>query len=145
MNVRRITILFLALIFIVAAFLIFFQNKNKSSTLTPLPTPGIEDQIENKFNGLVIPDDTEKIELINVSGVEGMGVATKEGIYADLPDLEKGESYQVVIGNGKKTIVLGNLKKAKGGWILEYDLSKFEGYNQIAIVKNGQDILEGTF
>lgn len=147
MNVKRLVISFIALVFVIAALLIFFKNKNKNkiSTSLPLSTPSIEEQIEGKFSGLVIPDDGEKIELKNISEGEGMGVATKKGLYADLPDLEKGENYQVVLGEGDKTIILGSLVKVKGGWVLEYDLSKYEGYDQIAVVKNGVRILEGTF
>lgn len=147
MNTRRIITIFLFIAILVTASIFVFQKNKKAnpSFKLPEPTPSVTDQIEEKFQGLVIPDDTEKIELDNVSGGEAMGIATKNEILADLPDLEKGETYQMLISNGTKTILLGNLKQAKGGWILEYDLSKYFGYNQITVMKGRQQILKGSF
>jgi hypothetical protein len=147
MNIRRVIVSFVVLILIVTGIMIFLKlrNKNNPSIVLPLSTPTVEEQIESKLNGLVIPDDGNKIELKNVSNLEALGIATEKGVYANLPDLEEGEHYRVLLGNGTKTIVLGNLTKAKGGWILEHDLSKYVGYKQIFILKGEQRILEGSF
>ncbi len=139
-----ISVLF-ALILIVFFFILPRLKKDKQVESLPPATPSAEDRIEEKFNGLVIPDDVEKIELKNVSGEMAIGVATKEGIYADLPDLKTGEIYQVLITNGLNTIALGSLRQSKGGYILEYNLSKYPGYDTIFITRGQERILEGSF
>ena len=101
--------------------------------------------MEDKFVGLEIPEDADKIELINKSDGVAMGIATKKGIYADLPEPGPGENYQVVLSNGIDSIVLGYLKVTKSGYLLEYDLSKYPGFNKISVIKNSVCILEGTF
>jgi hypothetical protein len=111
----------------------------------PESTPSIEDNIKEKVKWLSIPEDADVIELKNVSGEEGMGIATKSEIIADLPNLAKGEKYQVFIEDGSKTVLLGNLENLKGGWILEYDLSKYQDYKKIVVVKNGRHVLEGSY
>ena len=139
--------IFVALVAVVIGFFLLFPSLKKSppSLNIPLATPGIEEQIEQKFGGLDIPEDVEKIELKNVSGDEGIGIATRSEILADLPDLGRGESYQVLLSDGSKTILLGNLRLAKGGYILEYDSSKYPEFDQIIIVKGSKRILEGSF
>jgi len=146
-NIKKVIIIFLALVLVIFAANLVSQKieNNKTSIVLPDETPTVEQQMKEKFKGLVIPDDTEKIELTNVSGEEGMGIATKNEIIADLPNLPKGESYQVVLIKGTETIILGNLTQTKGGWILEYDLSNYPGYNQIIVVKGTKHILEGSF
>jgi len=94
---------------------------------------------------LEIPVDAEKVELKNVSGEPGMGIATRNEILADLPALKEGENYQVLLGNGSKTIILGTMRQAKGGYLLEYDSTKYPGYNQVIIIKGSKRILEGSF
>lgn len=147
MNIKRVVIVFVILvIIIVGAFLASQKIKNNRISISlPEATPTVEQQIEEKFKGLAIPDDAEKIELKNVSGEEGMGIATRNEILADLPDLQRGESYQVILGNGTKTVLLGSMRQAKGGYILEYDSSKYPGYNQIVVVRGAKRILEGSF
>ncbi len=139
--------IFVVLVAVFVGFFLLFPSlkKRPPSLNLPLATPGIEEQIEQKFGGLDIPEDAEKTELKNVSGDEGMGIATRSEILADLPDLEKGESYQVLLSDGSKTILLGNLRLAKGGYILEYDSSKYPGFNQIVVMKGSKRILEGSF
>jgi hypothetical protein len=146
-NIKRVVIIFLALVLLVAGILLVSQKvkNDKTSIKLPAATPTVEEQIEAKFRGLAIPDDAEKVELKNVSGEPAMGIATKNEILADLPDLPSGGSYQVLLGNGAKTILLGTMKQAKGGWILEYDSSKYPGYNQITVVTGTKHILEGSF
>lgn len=145
MTIKRIIFAFIALIAVSVGLLIFFSKNKKTPSKLPEPTPTVEQQIKNKFNGLVIPDDADKIELKNVSGGEGIGIATKNEILADLPDLAKGENYSVFISNGSRTYFLGNLRQAKGGYLLNYDLTKFPGYNQIFVSEGGKHILEGNF
>ena len=147
MNIKRVVIVFIILVIIIVGALLASQKikNNRISISLPEATPTVEQRIEEKFKGLVIPDDAEKIELRNVSGEEGMGIATRNEILADLPNLQKGESYQVLLGNGTKTILLGSMRQAKGGYLLEYDSSKYPGYNQIVVVRGAKHILEGSF
>lgn len=147
MNIKKIFVFILILIVIFFGVLLISRKNNKNKTLSPLlnPTPSIEEQLKNKFNGMVIPLDSERIELKNVSGGEGMGIATKTEIIADLPDLEKGENYQALLSNGTKTVLLGTMQALKGGYILEYNSSKYPGYNKVLVVKGAKTILEGSF
>jgi len=146
MSTRKVLLIFLALVVIISGVLLIRKSKNNKVILNlPEATPSIERLIKEKFQGLTIPDDSEKIELENVSGGEGIGIATRSQVIADLPSLQKGEKYQVFLGNGSKTILLGNLRELKGGYILEYDSSKYLGYNQIIIMRGSQHILEGSF
>lgn len=146
MNTKKIVAILVTLAAVIILFLILFPKLNKKPSVTfPNPTPSVEDQLKEKLNGLVIPDDAEKIELKNVSGGEGMGIATSTEVVADLPEPPAGQTYQVLLGNGTKTILLGSLRQAKGGYILEYNLSKYPEYNQIIVVRGLQHILEGTF
>ena len=147
MNIKRVVIVFVVLAIIIAGALLVSQKikNNRTSISFPEATPTVEQQIEEKFKGLIIPDDAEKVELKNVSGEEGMGMATRNEILADLPDLQKGENYQVLLGNGIKTVLLGSMRQAKGGYLLEYDSSKYPGYNQIVVVRGVKHILEGSF
>lgn len=146
MNAKRIIFAFVFLILLIVVFLaVYLKDKQTSFLTVPLSTPGVEERMQEKFEGLKIPDDEEKIELKNVSDSEALGIATKKGLYADLPDPEKGKVYRVILENGLKKITLGNLTKTKAGWFLEYDLSKYEGYSKISVTENGNTILEGTF
>lgn len=113
--------------------------------VVPQETPTIEEQIEEKFNGLTIPDDAEKVELKNVSDEAGMGIATRTEILADLPEPGVNESYQVVLKSGNKMVVLGKMERTKGGYLLEYDSSKYPGYDEIIVIKGSKRILEGSF
>jgi len=86
--------------------------------------------------GINIPDEGEKIELSNGNL---RAVVTKNNnlisIVADLPELKVGESYEVV--------GLGNLQQAKGGYILNSELS--ENITEITIKQGDVTILQGSF
>lgn len=136
----------------VVAGVIYIKNRAKiAQKVNPTASPSIQQQIENKFKGLVIPTDAEKIELKDVSGGVGMGIATRNEILADLPTLPNGQFYQGWLEKdlpeqtGGKIILLGNLIMAKGGWILNYDSSKYLGYNKVIVTQGAKHILEGSF
>lgn len=146
MNIKRVIIAFLILVLLVAGLLYFFKKNNKTSiSYIPEETSTVETQIKEKIKGVTIPDDENTIELVNVSGREGMGILTKTGVYADLPELEIGESYKVFVANGSSKIMIGYLTSAKGGYILEFDLSKYREYKQLIIMKGDETILTGSF
>ena len=94
---------------------------------------------------MVIPTDAEKIELKDVSGGSGMGIATRNEILADLPTLPNGQFYQGWLEKDGKTVLLGTLELAKGGWILNYNSSVYPGYNKVVVTVGEKHILEGSF
>jgi hypothetical protein len=90
--------------------------------------------------------DVEKIELKDVSGGSGIGIATRNEILADLSTLPNGQFYQGWLENSSgKTVLLGTLKLAKGGWILNYNSSVYPGYNKVIVTAGTKHILEGSF
>jgi hypothetical protein len=147
MYVKRVLVAFLVLVVLTIGILLLLKNKKNNKPTLSLPETNIsvEEQIKDKFPSLKIPSDMEKIELKSVSGGEGMGIATRSEIVADLPDLLQGENYQVFLSNGIKTVLLGNMVYVKGGYLINYDSLKYPGYNQIVITKNAKHILEGSF
>jgi hypothetical protein len=142
---RNIFAAFVVIVAIVAGALVIKNRAKIVQKVSPSPTPSIQQQIQNKFNGLVIPSDQESIELKDVSGGSGMGLATRNEILADLPTLPNGEFYQGWLENNGKTVLLGTLKMAKGGWILNYNSSMYPGYNKVIVMVGGKHILEGSF
>lgn len=141
--------IFIAFIFVVAviAVILYVKNRSKiSPKVNPTATPSIQTQIEGKFKGLIIPTDAEKIDLKDVSGGSGMGLATRNEILADLPVLPSGQFYQGWLENASgKTALLGTLKSVKGGWILNYNSSVYPGYNKVVVMVGEKHILEGSF
>ncbi|MEK7550306.1 MAG: hypothetical protein AAB535_00770 [Patescibacteria group bacterium] len=99
-------------------------------------TPTVEEKIEKSFNGLTIPEGVEKVELNDVSGGDGFGVATRTEVLADLPNLTSG-TYQIWM-DGKN---LGKMRVAKGGWIFEGRL----GGKKIEVKLGTNTLLEGSF
>lgn len=146
MRARNILFAFIVVVAVVAGVL-FLKNRTKVfPKVNPSATPSIQQQIESKFKGLTIPTDTEKIELKDVSGGSGMGIATRNEILADLPAISNGQSYQGRLENSSgKTVLLGNLTMSKGGWILNYNSEVFPGYNKVIITVGIKHILEGSF
>ncbi len=145
MRGRNIFFAFIVIIAIVAGVFVIRNRTNIVQKVSSSPTPSIQQQIQNKFNGLVIPADQEKVELKDVSGGSGMGLATRNEILADLPSLPSGQSYQGWLENNGKTVLLGTLKMAKGGWILNYNSSMYPGYNKVIVAVGTKHILEGSF
>ena len=146
MKGRNEFIAFIIMVAIIAGVL-YVKNRNKSTpTVVPTAPPSVQLQLQNKFNGLTVPTGAGSIELKDVSGGTGMGIATKTEILADLKSLSAGQSYQAYLADPSgKTVLLGTLKMSKGGWILDYDSSKFPGYNKIIVSQGNTHILEGSF
>jgi hypothetical protein len=144
MRARNIFIAFIVVVAIVAAALVI-KNRKATPVLAPSATPSIQEQLQNKLKGLVIPQDQGGIELKDVSGGTSMGIATRNEIIADLPTLPNGQFYQGWLEKDGKTVLLGTLKLAKGGWILNYSSSAYPGYNKVIITTGQKHILEGSF
>ena len=145
MRGKDILVTFIVIVVIVAGVLVIKSRAKIVQKVSPTATPSIQQQIENKFSGLVIPQDQEKVELKNVSGGVGMGIATRNEILADLPTLPNGQFYQGWLEKDGRTVLLGTLKMAKGGWILNYNSSVYPGYNKVIVTAGGKHILEGSF
>lgn len=146
MKTRDIVVGFLVLVIVVAAVLVIGRVKiNTNKVQAPSATPSIQQRVVSKFNGLVIPQDEAHVELKDVSGGNSAGLATRTEILADLPDLAAGQFYQGWLENGGKMVLLGKLRMAKGGWILDYNSSKYPGYNKVVVTLDGKHILEGSF
>jgi hypothetical protein len=143
---RDVFAVFVVVVIIIVAVLVIRGRMKTTKLSVPSATPSIQQQIQNKFNGLTIPQGEPSIDLKDVSGGSGMGIATRSEILADLPDLPKGQVYQGYLENSLGRIVLlGTLKSEKGGWILNYDSSNFPGYNKVIVVVGVKHILEGSF
>lgn len=145
MKTRDVVIGLIVLVVLVSAAFLIRRGLTKKTLTVPTPTPSVQQQIENSFGGITIPAGIEKTDLVNVSGGEGVGIATKTEVLANLPDLEAGQSYQVWLQKDDKKVLLGKMRIAKGGWILEYDSSKYPGYNKIIVTLGDKNILEGSF
>jgi hypothetical protein len=138
---------------ILGAFL--FKRYKASKLLTPSPSPvpvSFKNEIEDSFK-YQIPEDTTSIGLRDVSGGNGRGLATDKEILADIDNPSSGKFYQGWLENSDGRLVsLGKLQSAKGGWMLEYDGSKYEGYRKVVVSLESKfdntvetKILEGSF
>lgn len=146
MKTRNLVIGFIFLVGIIVAILIIKGKAKVNNLPIPTSTPSIQQKMKNKFQNLIIPDGGDQIDLNDVAGSGGMGIATRNEILADLPDLAKGQTYQGWLENSSgKTVLLGTLKMEKGGWILSFDSSNYPGFNKIIITQGNTHILEGSF
>jgi len=146
MRGRDILTGFIVLVVIVAGALLIRNLRNKNQAATPAPTPSLEQKVKETFNGLEIPADTEKAELKDVTGGNSFGVATRTEILANLPEPPAGQYYQAKLENeAGNSVTLGSFRIAKGGYILEYNTSKYPGYNKISVVLGAKTILQGSF
>lgn len=139
---------------------------------TPTQAPSVSNEIEEverdifeKFN-VDIPEDVEKTVLSDVTGGNSSAVATKQDtdgqfiytILADLPDLQSRNFYGwfVPLEDGKldyERALVGGMRQAKGGWLLELESSKDVGSDARVIVSTAKTanntpedvVLEGSF
>ncbi len=128
------------------AVALLLKESKKTVISTPTPfTPSIEQKIKEKFGNLVIPSESKKMELKDVSGGENFGIVTETEILAYLPEPPKGEMYKAWLVKDGKRILLGILSEAKGGWILSFNFSKYSSYEKLVITLGSRDVLEGSF
>lgn len=145
MKTRSLFTAFVIVVIAVAGILLINKKLKVNKLLAPSVTPTVQQKIESKFLGLTIPDDAERTELKDVSGGEGIGLATRTEILADLPEPPKGQFYQARLEKDGKTVLIGNLKIAKGGWMINYNSSAYPGYNKVIVTLGDTHILEGSF
>ncbi len=119
---------------LVGGFLWWRSKRLEESQVLPAEGEGV--QIEDKASelakrfGMVIPDNVEKIELKDVRGGTGTGIATRsfvEGrfehtVLAALPDPASGSWYEtwLVRDDPSDLIYVGRLRIAKGGFLVDF-------------------------
>ena len=154
MNFNRKDVLVGLVIVVVVILGASLFKKLKTPKVFPSPAPqtvSYKDELENIFN-LNIPKDTNTIDLKDVSGGNARGIATSTEVLVDIEDPEVGYFYQGWLENDGNFVSLGKLRIAKGGWLLEYDGSKYPNYKKIIISLEKRfdstietKILEGSF
>lgn len=137
-------------------FVYLFKNyKSKKAETVKTTTPvsvTYKNDFEKKFK-YTIPDGVNSIELKDVSGGDGMGLATDNELLADIKDPDTGSFYQAWLeDNNGKVVLLGNLNISKGGWMIEYNKSKMTDARKIIVSLEKRNdsiietkILEGSF
>lgn len=164
MNKRDIVIGFI--VFAIVAGIILWTRKPRVTPVeVPTPTSSPQEKIEEVFN-YTIPEDVEKVELKDLTNSGANGIATRKYennkfefvILADLEDPKEG-FYQGWLTKGKEGEVgfsyvkLGNLRLAKGGYILEFESpTDYTSYSQVLVTlekvndtKIEKRVLEGSF
>lgn len=148
---KDIAIGFVIIILIILGALYYKKSKNKPVPTATPTTISFLNEIEDSFK-YNIPENSNSIELKDVSGGDGRGIATEKEILVDIKDPDKLHFYEAWLLDGDKTISLGKLNQVKGGWLLEYDKSKFPNTNTIIVSLESKydslletKILEGTF
>ena len=154
MNFNRKDVLVGLVIVVVVILGASLFKKLKTPKVLPSPAPqtvSYKDELENIFN-LDIPENTNTIDLKDVSGGNARGIATSTEVLVDIEDPETGYFYQGWLENDGNFVSLGKLRVAKGGWLLEYNGSKNPEYTKIVISlekvfdsKLETKILEGSF
>jgi len=167
MNKRDIVIGFVILIVLAAIVLSLRRGRSTPLPNLPSPTPvSGEQKIESSFK-INIPDDVEKADLKDVSGSDGIAIATRKfenntytaTVLADVSDPKSGAFYQAWVTKGdlkdtnSEFISLGKLKMAKGGWMIEFQSkTNYSDYKNVLISlestfdsKPETHVLEGSF
>lgn len=143
MKMRDTIIGFVVLVILISTAILVQKSNVEKNLIENIKAPSVESKIKDTFTGLTIPSDTYKTDLTDVSGGDSFGIVTSTEILANLPELVPGESYRASLLKDEKLIQIGTLKNEKGGWILQYDFSKFTGY-KVVVSKGVKHILEGS-
>lgn len=150
---RKDVIVGFAIILIIIAGAIYYK-KIKSPKVLPSPTPveiSYQEDFDtrggyfNKFK-FDIPNNSNSIELKDVSGGDARGIATEKEVLVDANDPEIGYFYEAWLqdSNTQELVSLGKLQIVKGGWLLEFDKSKLSDAEKviISLEKKFDNILE---
>ena len=147
MKSRDIALGLIVVVFLIAGVLwIRKVRMDKALRLQATPTPTTEEKISKSFNNLQVPDNIRKVELTDVAGGDGFGIATSDMVLADLPDLQPGYFYQVWLEKDGRLLSLGKMRVAKGGWLLEGQISGKVVVSQEKVFDNNLEtrVLEGS-
>lgn len=143
--------------FIIIAAVIFgayyyknFKNPKLDTSNTPVEI-SFKEELENSFK-YDIPEDSNSIELKDVTGGNARGIATENEILVDADDPIVGYYYEGWLQKGDSLVSLGRLQMGKGGWLLEYSKVQYGDFKDIIISlektndsKIEKRILEGSF
>lgn len=151
---RKDVVTGLIIIFLIIGGAYLYRYLKNPRTTTPTPSPvsfEFRKDFEDSFK-LDIPDNVNSIELKDVSGGDGRGIATENEILVDANNPDENKYYEAWLEKDDKLVSLGKLQMAKGGWLLNYDKSKYSDYKKIIISlektndnKIEKKILEGSF
>lgn len=99
-----------------------------------------------------IPEDATRVNLRDVAGTEGAGIATRrpqgdvllQSLLVALPDPQPGEFYEAYLLSSDETqdpMYLGKMRMVKGGWALDYQLDSQEAqdYSKIQVTREKTD------
>jgi hypothetical protein len=122
------------LVLVLLGGIVYWRQKNNKTIPLKVPeTLSTEKTLEDKFK-IDIPEDVDKAELKDISGGNGSGIATKDfkdgkftsSVIVDLPAPGQGEKYQAWLSkdDGSGSTLLGTLRSAKGGYMLDYKSDK---------------------
>ena len=159
---RRDLVIGAGVLLVIVGIVLFIQSRRSELSVPEdsSPTPSMsetEQSMEDQFK-VNIPDNVEKA---NLQGLGGSGIATRDVmatprdvmVLADLPDPETGKFYEAWVSNGTDTKLLGRLASAKGGYLLDANISSsLESYNQVVVSLESVDdnnieqaVLRGSF
>jgi hypothetical protein len=149
---KDIIIGFIIIAVVVSGAFLYRKLKNPKISLAPTPASiSFQKDLEDSFK-YDIPEDRSTIELKDVSGGNGRGVATDKEILADIDDPIRGYFYQAWTEENGNFVSLGKLQMVKGGWLLDYSNLKLDNAGKIVIslekdydAKMEKRILEGSF
>ncbi len=151
-NKKDVAIGFMIIVVVVSGAYLYKKLKTPQISLAPTPAPiDYQKDLEDSFK-YDIPDGVNSIELKDVSGGSGRGIATQKEILADIEDPVIGYFYQGWLQKGDNYVSLGKLQVAKGGWLLEYNSAKLVDAEKIIVsleknfdTKIEKKVLEGSF
>lgn len=123
------------IIFIIIAGVYFYKYLNNKEAPVSVTSPAsfeFKKEFSDSFK-IEIPDGVNSVELKDISGGDGRGIATETEILVDADDPATNEYYEAWLEKDNKLVSLGKLQMAKGGWLLNYDKSKYEDYKKIIV------------
>ena len=156
------------LVLVLLGGVLYWRQRNRVSEEMKVPETlsSIEEQIEDKFN-LQIPEDVDKAEMKAVEGKSGTAIATRKfengkfthEVLADLPEAEAGAYYEGWLVKGEEgkegysLISTGQMRIAKGGWVLDFKSNTdYSDHNKVIVTldktvdtKPEEYILGGSF
>ncbi len=143
---------FVIILIIVLGFYLY-QNSKKQTIKTNKNTPvsvEYKKDFEDKFK-LNMIDDSNTIELVDLTGGNSRGIASENEILVDADNPKDNYYYEAWLVDDNKTSSLGKLEMVKGGWLLKYSKNNLEAKKLIISLEKVDDgkieksILEGSF